>query len=154
MTATAVSNQIEKSILLHFPRHRVWRALTTAREFGSWFGVKLDGEFAAGKTIRGKYENEKYAHATFDVIVETIAPETLFTYRWHPFAMEPNIDYSGESRTLVAFTLEDRDGDTLLTVVESGFDGIPAARRSKAFEMDSNGWASQMVRIEKYLQAN
>ncbi len=152
MTETEVSNQIEKSIQLHFPRHRVWRALTTAHEFGAWFGVKLEGEFTAGQPIQGKFDNAKYAHITFEVIVDTIRPETLFSYHWRPFAMEPDVDYSAEPRTLVSFTLEDRDGGTLLTVIESGFDGIPAARRAKAFEMDSQGWAAQMLRIEKYLQ--
>jgi uncharacterized protein YndB with AHSA1/START domain len=152
MTETAVANQIEKSIQLQFPRHRVWRALTTAREFGAWFGVTLEGEFAAGQPIHGKHDNAKYAHIAFEVIVDTIRPETLFSYHWRPFAIEADVDYSAEPRTLVTFTLEDRDGGTLLTVVESGFDGIPAARRALAFEMDSKGWASQMVRIEKYLQ--
>ena len=152
MTETEVSNQIEKSITLQFPRSRVWRALTTASEFGAWFGVKLDGEFKAGKAIQGKFDNAKYAHVTFEVIVDTITPETLFSYHWRPFAMEADVDYSAEPRTLVSFTLQDRDGGTLLTVVESGFDGIPAARRALAFEMDSKGWASQMLRIEKYLQ--
>ena len=154
MTDTAVSHKIETSILLQAPRHRVWRALTTAREFGAWFGVKLDGEFTAGQPIRGKHDNEKYAHVPFEVIVEAITPETSFSYRWRPFAIEADVDYSAEPRTLVSFSLEDREGGTLLTVVESGFDGIPAARRATAFEMDSKGWASQMVRIEKYLQTS
>ena len=152
MTETEVSNQIEKSILLQFPRHRVWRALSTAREFGAWFGVTLDGEFTVGQPIQGKLDNTKYAHVAFEMIVETVKPETVFSYRWRPFAMETDVDYSAEPRTLVAFTLEDRDGGTLLTVVESGFDGIPATRRVKAFEMNTQGWAGQMLRIEKYLQ--
>ena len=152
MTDTAVVTQIEKSIQLNFPRHRVWQALTTAREFAAWFGVTLEGEFIAGQPTFGKFDNQKYAHVRFEVLVETITPETLFTYRWRPFAMDEGVDYSAEPRTLVAFTLEDRDGGTLLTVVESGFDGIPAARRVKAFEMNTQGWAGQMVRIEKYLQ--
>ena len=151
MTETIVANQIEKSIQLNFPRHRVWRALTTASQFGAWFGVVLEGEFTAGQSIQGKFSNAKYAHITFEVIVESITPETMFSYWWRPFAIDADVDYSAEPRTLVSFTLEDRDAGTLLTVIESGFDGIPAARRAKAFEMDSQGWAAQMLRIEKYL---
>jgi len=36
---------------------------------------------------------------------------------------------------------EEIEGGTLLTVVESGFDNMPASRRAKAFEMNSGGWA-------------
>ena len=151
MTETIVPNQIEKSIQLKFPRQRVWRALTIASQFGAWFGVMFEGEFASGQPIQGKFKNAKYVHIAFEVIVESITPETLFSYWWRPFAIEADVDYSAEPRTLVSFTLEDRDGGTLLTVVESGFNGIPAARRAKAFEMDSQGWTAQMRNIEKYL---
>jgi uncharacterized protein YndB with AHSA1/START domain len=118
-------DRIEKQVRLKAPRARVWRALTDMREFGTWFGVNLT--------------------------VETVEPEKLFSFRWHPYAIDPNMDYSSEPTTLVAFTLEDADGGTPLTVVESGFDRIPASRRAKAFEMNSGGWAAQMENIERHL---
>lgn len=149
-----VSDRIERSIQLAFPRSRVWKALTTVREFNVWFGVKLEGEFAAGQTTHGKSNSPKYAHVDFEMIVEEIRPETNFSYRWRPFAMEEGVDYSHEPRTLVAFTLTERDGGTLLTVTESGFDGIPIARRPLAFEMNTKGWGAQMVNIERYLTTN
>jgi uncharacterized protein YndB with AHSA1/START domain len=151
MTSTATTDRIEKSIQLSFPRSRVWRALATAQEFGEWFGVKLVGEFTPGAAIRGQMTNPNYTHVTFEVIVDTITPETHFSFWWRPFAIDPAVDYSAEPRTLVTFTLGEHDGGTLLTVVETGFDGIPAARRAKAFEMNEKGWGSQMVRIGKYL---
>jgi uncharacterized protein YndB with AHSA1/START domain len=151
MTGT---DRIEKQIQLSSPRSRVWRALTDAKQFGAWFGVDLKGTFAAGATVRGKITSKGYEHVPFDVIVEAMEPERFFSFRWHPYAIDPDVDYSKEPRTLVAFTLEPVDGGTVLTVVESGFDGIPASRRAKAFEMDSSGWASQLVRIQKYLAAN
>lgn len=154
MPETAISDRIEKSIQLNFPRSRVWRALTSASEFGAWFGVRLEGEFAPGQPIYGFMANPGYEHVRFEAIVADIKPETHFSFRWRPFAIDPKVDYSAEPRTLVTFALEDRDGGTLLSVVESGFDGIPEARRTLAFEMDSKGWASQMVRIDKYLQTN
>lgn len=154
MTSTSTStDRIEKQVQLSSPRSRVWRALTDAREFGSWFGVALQGEFTAGATIRGRMTVKGYDHVTFEAIVETMEPERFFSFRWRPYAIEPGVDYSSEPRTLVAFSLEDVDGGTVLTVVESGFDGIPASRRAKAFEMDSKGWASQMGNIQKYLAA-
>jgi uncharacterized protein YndB with AHSA1/START domain len=148
------TDRIEKQIQLSSPRSRVWRALTDTKEFGTWFGVDLKGTFVAGATVRGKMAVKGYEHVTFEVIVEKMEPERFFSFRWHPYAIEPEVDYSKEPRTLVAFTLEQVDGGTALKVVESGFDAIPASRRAKAFEMDSKGWAAQLVNIQKYLAAN
>ena len=150
-STTTTSDRIEKQVRLDSPRSRVWRALTDSKQFGEWFGVNLEGPFASGQPIRGKMANKGYEHVTFEAIVEKIEPEQLFSFRWRPYAIDPNVDYSKEPRTLVTFTLEPVDGGTVLTVVESGFDGIPAERRAQAFEMDSKGWASQMERIKKYV---
>ncbi len=152
--SNTVSDRIERSVQLAFPRSRVWTALTTVSEFRVWFGMQLEGEFRAGEAVHGRSHSPKYAHVDFEMLVEEITPETRFSYRWRPFAMDEGVDYSAEPRTLVAFTLEERDGGTLLSVVESGFDGIPASRRPLAFEMNTKGWGSQLLNIEKYLTAN
>jgi len=148
---TSTTDRIEKKTLLRAPRSRVWRALTDAREFGQWFGVKLEGAFVPGAHMRGKVTNKGYEHLTMELWVETIDPERLFSYRWHPFAIDPNVDYSKEPTTLVEFTLAEADGGTLLSVVETGFDSVPLARRPKAFEMNTHGWETQMKQIAKYL---
>ncbi len=147
------TDRIEKQLRLDAPPSRVWRALTDARQFGSWFNCVIEGEFVAGAPARGRMTNKGYEHVPFDAIIETIQPETFFAFRWRPYAIDPNVDYSAEPRTLVSFTLEPVDGGTLLTVVESGFDGIPAERRTKAFEMNSRGWEGQLRNIAKYLLA-
>ncbi len=152
-TMPTTTDRIEKSIQLASPTSRVWRALTTAREFGTWFRVKLDGEFVAGQPINGNITVPNYEHVMFDAIVNEIRPETHFSFWWRPYAIDASVDYSHEPRTLVAFTLEAVDGGTLLTVVESGFDGIPVARRELAFQMNDRGWAGQLKQIEKYLLA-
>jgi uncharacterized protein YndB with AHSA1/START domain len=148
------SNRIEKEVRLPNPRSRVWRALTDPKQFGEWFGVKFNGPFTPGATTRGSLTNKAYEHITLEFAVEAIEPENRFSFRWHPYALEANVDYSKEPMTLVEFTLEEVDGETLLKVVESGFDNIPASRRAKAFEMNSGGWASQMKNIAKYVAAN
>jgi uncharacterized protein YndB with AHSA1/START domain len=145
------TDRIEKEIRLDSPRSRVWRALTNAKEFGSWFGVALDGDFTAGQTIHGQMTYPGHEHVRWEAIVTRIEPEHHFAFQWRPYPIDPNVDYSHEPRTLVTFTLADDGAGTLLKVVESGFDGIPEARRAKAFEMDSKGWASQMKRIQDYL---
>ena len=147
----STTDRIEKKVTLHAPRSRVWRALTDAREFGQWFGVKLEGAFAPGAHLRGKITTKGYDHLTMELWAEKIEPEHLFSYRWHPFAIDPSVDYSKEPTTLVEFTLAEAGGGTLLTVVETGFDAVPLARRPKAFEMNTHGWEMQMTQIARYL---
>ena len=147
------TDRIEKQIRLSAPRARVWRALTDTREFGQWFGVKLSGTVAPGAKLRGPITSKGHEHVTLEVTVETVEPEKRFSFRWHPYAIEPGVDYSSEPTTLVVFTLEEVEGGTLLTVVESGFDKIPASRRVKAFEMNSKGWAMQMENIKRHVAA-
>jgi uncharacterized protein YndB with AHSA1/START domain len=148
MTAT---DRIEKRVVLRAPRSRVWRAITNADEFGAWFRVKLEGPFAEGKTIRGKITHPGYEHLTMEVLVERVEPESYFAYRWHPYAIDPKMDYSQEPTTLVEFRLEEANGGTALTIVESGFDRIPLARRAEAFRMNDGGWTEQLTNIARHV---
>lgn len=149
------TDRIEKRIVLRAPRARVWRALTIAEQFGAWFGMKLDGEFVPGQTIRGKLTIPRYDHLTLDMLVERIEPEHYFSYRWHPYAVDPKTDYSAEPTTLVEFRLEEQPGGgaTALTIIESGFDRIPLTRRAEAFRMNDQGWASQSQKLARYVEA-
>jgi len=149
MTST---DRIEKKIVLRAPRARVWRALTDAAEFGTWFRVKLDGGFEAGRRITGRVTYPGYEHLAFEATVETMDAERLFSLRWHPYAVDPKVDYSAEPTTLVEFHLAEADGGTLLTVVESGFDRIPAGRRDEAFRMNDGGWAQQMENVRRHVE--
>jgi uncharacterized protein YndB with AHSA1/START domain len=154
MTTTSATDRIEKRVVLRAPRARVWRALTDAEEFGQWFGVKLAGPFAAGAAVRGRLTHPKYEHLTLEVIVERVEPERYFSYRWHPYAVDPNADYSSEPMTLVEFRLEESGDGTILTIVESGFDSIPLSRRAEAFRMNEQGWTSQARNIERYVSSS
>src|SRR5258708_2422737 len=147
----AETDRIEKKVVLRAPRSRVWRAITSAEEFGAWFRVKLEGAFAEGKTVRGTITHPGYEHLTMEVFVERIEPENYFAYRWHPYAIDPKVDYSHEPTTLVEFRLDEADGGTVLTIVESGFDGIPAARRAEAFRMNDGGWTQQLTNIARHV---
>jgi uncharacterized protein YndB with AHSA1/START domain len=147
------TDRIEKSIFLRASRARVFRALTDAREFGAWFGVAFVGAFKPGQPLRGKITNKGYDHLTLEILVDRIEAGRTFSFRWHPYAIDATVDYSKEPMTLVTFMLEDAPGGTRLTVVESGFDGIPAARRADAFRMNEQGWAAQMSNIERHVGA-
>jgi len=148
----ANENQIHKQTLLRAPRARVWRALTDPVEFGTWFGVKLPpGSFAPGQTARGPITHPGYEHLTMDITIEKMEPERLFSWRWHPGAVDPKRDYAKDPTTLVVFTLEDAEGGTLLKVVESGFDKVPEAYRAAAFRLNTDGWTEQMKNIERHV---
>ena len=156
------TDRLEKKVRLNAARERVWRAISDARQFGSWFGVEFDGPFVAGQRIIGRMVptkvdaevaklQEPFAGKPFEIVVDRIEPQKLFSFHWHPFAVDPKIDYSKESMTLVVFELEEVPGGTLLTLTESGFDSIPLARRAEAFLQNDGGWTFQMMLIEKYL---
>jgi uncharacterized protein YndB with AHSA1/START domain len=145
------TDRIEKKVVLKAPRSRVWRAISDADQFGEWFRVKLDGKFKEGQSIRGKILHKGFEDAQMELEIERIDPEKYFSYRWHPYAIDPKADYSKEPTTLVEFRLEDAAGGTALTIVETGFDKIPAARRAEAFRMNDNGWTSQIRNIENYV---
>jgi uncharacterized protein YndB with AHSA1/START domain len=144
-------DRIEKRIELKAPVSRVWRALTDYREFGEWFRVKLDGPFAEGQVSRGHIAYPGYEHLRWEAVIRKMEPERLFSFTWHPYAVDPNIDYSKETPTLVEFRLEKTASGTLLLLTESGFDAIPAERRAEALRMNDGGWTEQMKNIERHV---
>jgi uncharacterized protein YndB with AHSA1/START domain len=146
------TDRIEKDIVLRAPRARVWQALTDAREFGTWFGADLTGaSFAPGAKVTGKITSPGYEHVTLELVVERVEPEHLLSWRWHPYAVDPKKDYSGEPATLVVFELRDVPEGTHLKVVESGFDALPVSRRAEAWRMNGQGWASQLKNIDRHV---
>lgn len=158
MTVTAQETQerpstdrIEKTVVVRASRSRVWRAISTAEEFGTWFRVSLEGTFAEGATIRGKINIPGYEHVTMEMLVERIEPERYFSYRWHPYAVDPAVDYSPEPTTLVEFILDEAEDGIAVTIVESGFDRIPLARQAEAFRMNERGWAGQAKNLAAYV---
>jgi uncharacterized protein YndB with AHSA1/START domain len=152
MTATTATDRIEKTVIIKAPRSRVWRAISDAKQFGEWFKVRLHGEFTAGATISGTITYPGSEGLKLEMAIERIEPERRFSYRWHPG--DPRTDYSHEPMTLVEFTLEDVPGGTRLTIVESGFDQIPLARRAEAFRMNEGGWIEQVQNIERYVPSS
>jgi uncharacterized protein YndB with AHSA1/START domain len=145
------TDRIEKEIVMRAPRSRVWRALTDAREFGRWFRADIKDDFVAGQPARGRITHPGYEHLAFEVEVERIEPERLFSFRWHPYAVDPKKDYSKEPATLVVFELDEVPEGTRLRVTESGFDRIPAERRAEAFRMNSGGWEAQVKNIARHV---
>ena len=157
------TDRIEKEVVLQAPQERVWRAISDAREFGDWFGMELDGAFTAGARMTGRIKptiadpdvaemQKPHTGKRVEFFVDRVEPMDLFSFRWHPFAIDPNVDYSHEPMTLVTFTLEPQGAATLLRIVETGFDSVPLERRAAAFEANDEGWSKQVEVIGKYLQ--
>jgi uncharacterized protein YndB with AHSA1/START domain len=156
------TDRIEKKVLLRAPLDRVWRAIADSQEFGTWFGLKFDGPFVPGATLRGvivpstvnaeiTQVEKPHEGVVFDITIEKIEPERLFSFRWHPHAVKRDVDYSGEPTTLVVFTLEEVADGVMLTITESGFDRIPLARRAEAFLANEEGWSMMVRAIGDYL---
>jgi uncharacterized protein YndB with AHSA1/START domain len=143
------TDRIQRSIILRAPRARVWRALTDPGQFGKWFGTRLSGRFVPGQRMRGPITAPEYAHLSFEVVVDRMEPERLFSWRWQPGG-DPDVD-PAEPMTLVVFELEEVPEGTRLTVTESGFDQIPASRRSKAYRENDEGWAGQLENLTRHL---
>lgn len=151
-TATPVStDRIEKQVTLDAPRSRVWRALTEVAQFNAWFGVSLTSPFAPGAEVSGRLAFRGWEHVTLTIWIEAMEPERFFSFRWHPYPIDERIDFAADPTTLVTFTLEDDPGGTRLSIVESGFDAIPEARRATAFSMNTKGWDGQAENLRKFL---
>jgi|SRR6185312_4766672 len=147
-----MSDRIEKQIELKAPISRVWKALTNYHEFGEWFRVKLEGPFETGKTARGHITYPGYEHYKWEAVVQKMEHERLFSFTWHPYAIDIKKDYSTETPTLIEFRLEKTTSGTLLMLTETGFDKIPSNRRPEAFRMNDSGWTEQMKNIEAHIK--
>jgi uncharacterized protein YndB with AHSA1/START domain len=147
-----MTDQIEKIVELNAPIERVWQALTDYSEFGEWFRVKLTQPFMPGKPASGQILHPGYEHLTWNVTIVRMEKPHLFSFSWHPYGIDPDIDYSGETPTLVEFRLRPTGTGTQLTVTESGFDKVPAGRRAEAFRMNDMGWTQQMKNIQNHVE--
>jgi uncharacterized protein YndB with AHSA1/START domain len=152
MAVTSSTDKIEKRVVLKAPQARVWRAISDAGEFGTWFQMRFESPFAEGTAVKAQVLVPGYEHVTAEFEIVRISPQDYFAYRWHPYAVDPKVDYSGEPMTLVEFRLDDVPGGTKLSVVESGFDQLPAHRRDEAFRMNDAGWKAQLENVRKYVE--
>lgn len=159
---TSSTDRIVKTTLLKAPQDRVWRAISDARQFGTWFGVDIAGSFSPGARLSAAIvptkvdpavakAQEPYAGTRFEIVIDKVEPMRLFSFRWHPYAIDHGVDYSTEPMTLVEFQLDEVAGGTRLTITESGFDAIPLERRAKAFAANEGGWTAQLELVAKYL---
>ena len=147
-----MSNTIEKSIEIKASRSRVWRALTDHQEFGTWFGIDIKAPFVVGEVSRGMMTIKGFTHVPWNSTIKAMEEPAYFAYTWHPYAVDPDIDYSGEPETLVEFWLEETAGTTSVKVRETGFDKLPPHRIADALRANTNGWGFQLENIKKHAE--
>jgi uncharacterized protein YndB with AHSA1/START domain len=146
-----MTNRIDKRIEVKAPVSRVWRALTDYQQFGEWFCAKMDGPFLPGQVVRGVTTYPGHEGHQFDVVVQKIEPERLFSFTWHPYAVDTKIDYSKEPPTLVEFKLEQTEDGTVILLSESGFEKVPESRRLEAFRKNDEGWTEMIESLANYV---
>ena len=147
-----MTDSLTRSIIINAPRSRVWKALTDHQQFGAWFGVELAAAFRAGRPAHGAMTVPGFEGMKFTIDIERVEPETHFAFRWHPYAIDPNVDYTSETKTLVTFVLSDVPGGTKVEVTESGFDSLPPHRYPDAFRKNGQGWTIQTENIRNYVE--
>jgi uncharacterized protein YndB with AHSA1/START domain len=146
------TDRIEKQVELRVPVARAWRAIGDSAEFGSWFGARFEDPFVRGARVKGRVTHPGFEHLTMELDVEELVPQRSLAFRWHPYAVDPKVDYSTEPTTRVEFRLEAAAFGTRVTIVESGFDQIPAARRAEAFRMNEGGWTQQVQNLAHHVE--
>jgi uncharacterized protein YndB with AHSA1/START domain len=155
------TDRIEKSAVLRAPLQRVWRAISDSGEFGTWFGMVVDGPFVQGVTVSCTMSGtamdddvaaEQRAHGAeaFPLHIVTVEEPKRFAFRWSPV---PDPDFA-DLTTLVEFTLTEVDDGVLLEIVESGFDVVPVEHRTSVFESNSHGWATQLDLVSRYVSVS
>lgn len=148
-----MTNQVQRSINIKVPAERLWRAITNSAEFGTWFGVTLDGEFIVGQVTRGTFTLPGHEGKPFWVRVEAIEAPKLFRFSWpYDESVSPedhDLDYK---TTTVEFLIEPYSEGSKLTVCERGFDNLPSKKRALVFRDNTLGWEFQFNNIRAYLR--
>jgi uncharacterized protein YndB with AHSA1/START domain len=148
------NDRVEKFIELRAPRDRVWRAISSAKQFGTWFGLgeplELEGDFAPGAAIIGRWGTGDGAVRELFCTVEQVEPERLLAFRWLPYELPPGEDPANHPTTRIEFRLEDTATGTRLTVSESGFSKLPTDKQYTR-ERNGRGWAVQVQAIAAHV---
>jgi uncharacterized protein YndB with AHSA1/START domain len=139
-------DRIERTIEVAHPPAKVWAALTTAEGLGTWFGNAATIDLRPGGAAQMTWTGGEKA----TMRIERVEEPTVFGFTWGINGL-PDDD---PRRTYVEFTLEPAGSGTRLTVVESGFAQLPEDGYHKAFDGNTDGWASELGELVEYLDAN
>jgi uncharacterized protein YndB with AHSA1/START domain len=137
--AAETPDRIEREIMINASIERVWGLVS---EPGWWIG---DGDRSAQTVSREGdlvvVDDPRYGRYLIQPV--SADPPHHVAYRGSPVEGQPPAEGSA---TLVEFVLAERDGGTLLRVVESGFASLamPAERRREQFEGNVKGWEMQL----------
>lgn len=144
------TNSIYREIEIAAPMTHVWNALTDHKELAKWFCAKADKPFKVGEVSRGKIVGCGHDDLPWASEIVAMDPETYFAWKWHP-GIDKGSDRDAE-RTLVEFRLKPTDTGTLLSVRESGFENVPAAKRAEILAGNNAGWDAQLANLEGHFE--
>jgi uncharacterized protein YndB with AHSA1/START domain len=139
-------DRIERTVEVAHPPAKVWAALTTAEGLGAWFGNAATIDLRPGGAAEMTWTEGHKA----SMRIERVEEPLVFGFTWGIDGL-PDDD---PRRTYVEFTLMPTGSGTRLTVVESGFAQLPDEAYRKAFEGNTEGWASELGELVAYLDAN
>lgn len=108
--------RLEKTALLPASAEEVWRALTEPDGLTAWFGAEASlDRLAPGARVEFRFQDGAVRAA----VLEDVEPNRVLSFRWLPFDRAAD----GTPRRLVAtrveISLAEKDGGTMLDVVET-----------------------------------
>jgi uncharacterized protein YndB with AHSA1/START domain len=144
----AVTDRIEREIVVAAPPERLWEILTRPEHITRWFmGRESQVDLRPGGAM--VLTNEEFGK--FQGIVETVDPPRVFSYRW---ARHPDTPVAEGTATLVEFTLTPEGDGTRVRVVETGFAGTDAVKvdQERHAEANSQGWLQVLDTLRQYAE--
>jgi uncharacterized protein YndB with AHSA1/START domain len=136
---------ITRTIEIAAPRQRVWDALTTPELLSQWLGQEAVFEPKVG--AKGSYSWSDWGR--FPLIVEQVEEPSRLAVRW---ARSPDGELTESTSTVAHYQLDEIDGGTLLTVVETGFELLDGNQQT-SFEDNTKGWAEELGELKVFLES-
>jgi uncharacterized protein YndB with AHSA1/START domain len=138
--------RIERDVMIDAPVDVVWRTITEPDQICQWFADRVELELEPGG-----HGYMGFGEQGGPIVVETVEPPTLFSFRWNHPAGEDAV--AGNSM-LVEFTLVPQgDERTNLRVVESGHElrAWPDVEKDRYAQEHGGGWATYLGRLAQLL---
>ena len=140
---------VERTIWINAPREKAWQAVTRAEHLDLWYATCCRWEIPAlqvGTMVKFFHKDSNSDTDILQATIEVINPLRQFTLRWQP-------DKTYPAMTLVTtFMLEEENGGTRVTIIESGYEALPDDLRQQWLDQTGVGYAGSMENLQAYLE--
>jgi uncharacterized protein YndB with AHSA1/START domain len=138
---------VERSVWIAAPRERVWQAVTEPAQLDHWYATYYRWDIPrleVGATV--KFYNKDDETDMQVATIGVVDPPREFTVRWQP-------DQKYPAMTLVtSFLLEEENGGTRATILESGYEAIPADERTQWTDATGGGYTMSMENLKAHVE--